>query len=1005
MLSDDDDEADLPDSLKITIPTRRPMVSPSGRRPGTLDRHRERPPELMGVAHATPLEPLYSTDLPSSALRRPAGSSCRNVKSSRLTTSASKPKLKSGEGGSQSVVQRLDSVQQQLRSLSEVVCDISQQHSKEVADAGLLVATQFPEVRRTRLSGVESQFTSLEAVNAEVAALAQHSIARSIRSGAVEDLGSGQSRCPSLRSRRGKAISDLGENLTEFDLQLGVDSMALVTYGGAAGEGRSLLVHIFGATGLSEAGLSRDGFADLYCTCEIPGKKNSKFATSICLNSLSPEWNDSVEVARFSRGDELEFTVWDKDPWDKDHFVGKALVTYNMLKMQQADGEGGFQGDLTLEGTPGIGSTAALSVKVDVLETRYDQDVPAERQLWPVWRSRDCANGRESSVTTYMRTMMDELRKSRISMSTQSDLPSQPHLPRCTRCRHLAKFVRKNLMVKPGSWKNMLWQLPGGLLILFDVVMIPLQLFEMPDLLLNTVQAWSSVVYWSFDVLHNFFVCYEDMGQVVSSPRKVAIHYAKTWLIPDVVIVCMDWVLILHEMKGFGSRSWRSAKILRSLRVIRSFKAYNVAITFMDRVQSQWVVVLLKLLSLVFSVFLTAHYVCCYWFAIGDRNFPGMDSFDLQTTWLSELGVPRDKTGQLYLYAMQWTLSQSGMSSWSPISPTNGVEIVWNQIVIMMWMLIIAGTASSFTIWAIQVRDTQLDYERQEARLRRYLLENRISKSVGNAAVRFVRVNFETLQSGVNEASIPMFNDLPLILRLELHRQIYLPMLRSHLVFEQMHEDMLDAVCHLACIDASYLAGHQVFDKGDPAKGMFFLKTGEFAYCSNHEAEPLKIKGESWVAEIAVWRRWAHVGSLAARMSSTAVIIDVERFNAIMTQYARSGADLDDYREYARMVAQHFSGCTASDIWTEEGLLEVLEGVFGWTLESMETHSPRGMRTAATGLARRTSITRAPTRRNSVNSRSKMPLPMAAMLATMLPGGTSKTPLSRANILPGETSK
>lgn len=117
-------------------------------------------------------------------------------------------------------------------------------------------------------------------------------------------------------------------------------------------------VKIEGARGLRNAdGLPGQGLSDPYCTCEVPYKPCSKFATSVVNDTLEPQWDHLAEVAEYTAGDSLLFTVWDKD-WDRDDLLGYAILT-----LSEEAYTSGFDGELRLL-EAGDGIDAHLKVVV-----------------------------------------------------------------------------------------------------------------------------------------------------------------------------------------------------------------------------------------------------------------------------------------------------------------------------------------------------------------------------------------------------------------------------------------------------------------------------------------------------------------------------------------------------------------------------------------------------------------------------------------------------------------
>merc|ERR1711862_757800 len=108
---------------------------------------------------------------------------------------------------------------------------------------------------------------------------------------------------------------------------------------------QSLWVTIVGATGLHEADTCGKG-SDPYCILEIPGKPRSKIKTQALDSTLNPVWNHESEIVDYSPGDDLKFSVWDKDPGgnfreeSQDDPLGQAVLPSRSFH------PGGFTGQL-----------------------------------------------------------------------------------------------------------------------------------------------------------------------------------------------------------------------------------------------------------------------------------------------------------------------------------------------------------------------------------------------------------------------------------------------------------------------------------------------------------------------------------------------------------------------------------------------------------------------------------------------------------------------------------
>ncbi|CAE8676825.1 unnamed protein product [Polarella glacialis] len=135
--------------------------------------------------------------------------------------------------------------------------------------------------------------------------------------------------------------------------------------------GPMLEVTIFSARGLRDADwFPGGGGSDPYCICEIQGKGTSKFQTKTIDNCNDPVWNKTSMLEDFCKGDDLLFTVYDKDVGKADDLLGKVLLPGNQILDSK-----GFKGELKLMFTGATAKSAVDAyVKVGVKHRSRSKD-------------------------------------------------------------------------------------------------------------------------------------------------------------------------------------------------------------------------------------------------------------------------------------------------------------------------------------------------------------------------------------------------------------------------------------------------------------------------------------------------------------------------------------------------------------------------------------------------------------------------------------------------------
>jgi len=121
-----------------------------------------------------------------------------------------------------------------------------------------------------------------------------------------------------------------------------------------------LLLKIVGAAGLRNADEGSGGNSDPYCICEIEGQPGCRVETGAVEDADDLVWNCRTELHGYFLGDNLLFTVMDRDTGKEDDLLGRAVLKGEVLEA------GDFDGELVLTETGVVEGAAVLGIKVQV---------------------------------------------------------------------------------------------------------------------------------------------------------------------------------------------------------------------------------------------------------------------------------------------------------------------------------------------------------------------------------------------------------------------------------------------------------------------------------------------------------------------------------------------------------------------------------------------------------------------------------------------------------------
>uniref|UniRef100_G1QWV3 Potassium voltage-gated channel subfamily H member 6 n=1 Tax=Nomascus leucogenys TaxID=61853 RepID=G1QWV3_NOMLE len=189
------------------------------------------------------------------------------------------------------------------------------------------------------------------------------------------------------------------------------------------------------------------------------------------------------------------------------------------------------------------------------------------------------------------------------------------------------------------------------------------------------------------DIVINFRTTYVNTNdEVVSHPRRIAVHYFKGWFLIDMVAAIPFDLLIFRTGSDETTTLiglLKTARLLRLVRVARKLDRY-----------SEYGAAVLFLLMCTFA--LIAHWLACIWYAIGNVERPYLEH---KIGWLDSLGVQLGKcyngsdpasgpsVQDKYVTALYFTFSSLTSVGFGNVSPNTNSEKVFSICIMLIGVL------------------------------------------------------------------------------------------------------------------------------------------------------------------------------------------------------------------------------------------------------------------------------------------------------------------------------
>ena len=209
----------------------------------------------------------------------------------------------------------------------------------------------------------------------------------------------------------------------------------------------------------------------------------------------------------------------------------------------------------------------------------------------------------------------------------------------------------QRLVVGPRSMFQLFWSIIGSIFIIWDLVTIPLEMFDVPKFIEFLSEVGKvSLTYWALDMPTNLIFGREIKGKLEMRPSVLLRLYLKSWFALDVVVIFIDVMLLVLE--GILSAGFRSARFLRTLRLLRLLRLVRVAklqqalSLVANRLLSAHAFMVMKVVAGLVMILAINHLIACCWYGIGTVELDGK-------SWIVQAEIGSEFT-EAYAASIHW---------------------------------------------------------------------------------------------------------------------------------------------------------------------------------------------------------------------------------------------------------------------------------------------------------------------------------------------------------------
>jgi len=448
--------------------------------------------------------------------------------------------------------------------------------------------------------------------------------------------------------------------------------------------------------------------------------------------------------------------------------------------------------------------------------------------------------------------------------------------------------ILERCVLPVGSRPRLAWEICCSALVLYDIVMIPfVQAFNpRTSSIFFTTMALLSLTIWTMDIPRCFFNGHVNRGIIEMRLRMTALRYLKTWFVFDFMVLTVDWLLtmvIMLNNEGFNSewqvlrssRWLRALRILRALRLVRCVKMFRTISYLIDSINAEGLRARVHICCNLIAILLVSHILACIWYAVGNNQGFG------DRTWVNWKAGDMQSIADRYFTSLHWALAQFTPAT-VEVFPRNASERLFATSTLIFGFVTFSSFVSNINSKMTQLSNMNHEQFIQEVSMRRFFHDNKVSVDLTDKVRSFLEST--EVNRRIFENDIPILKTLPERVRLQMHVEIYMPVLIWHPLLHTLSdiaEERMRAICHTAMSERCLLPEQELFLKGDLASNMFFVLSGSMAY--NRKDKTYLLAEGTLVCEAALWlAEWTHRGRMTAFSLASVFCLDAAVFKSVL---------------------------------------------------------------------------------------------------------------------------
>ena len=311
--------------------------------------------------------------------------------------------------------------------------------------------------------------------------------------------------------------------------------------------------------------------------------------------------------------------------------------------------------------------------------------------------------------------------------------------------------IIKRYLILPKSDNKVKWDIYVGVLIVYSVLIIPVQIGFGRE-------AEGGLKIFDYCVDGFFFVdmvlsartCYydDDSESYVTIPKRIYYNYLVTWFAVDFFSV-LPLDLMFRNAGSSMDRIFRSLKLIKVIRLLRLLKLARLAKLrkYLTRIEDALGInpATFELAKMILEVIFIGHLTACiYWY---------LSAVMTTRAWFDLLDLRDATLGQQYIATIYWTFTTLATVGYGDITPTNTSGRVVTVVVMILGATVFGYIVANVSTLMGSLDVTSTRMNERIAEVTEYLNEKNAPSHLSDAIVKHVKYMF-TQASAFDERGI-----------------------------------------------------------------------------------------------------------------------------------------------------------------------------------------------------------------------------------------------------------